>query len=174
MPAKKSGTATTESYEQTSFDLFEEVQGVVRASVDEAGAQYHTGQLAVEILDKLRLESPDLYNGWLDYIAIDALKMQIGRYRNVARRRDSVFSRYLSAFDRISEAVDASNTQRRIGDMTRSDLEYVSRSYLKKAKTMTNRGRRLAALAQRLPDNITKVRDSIITEEEVEEIFIEA
>jgi hypothetical protein len=173
MPAKKSGTATAD-YEQTSFDLFEEVQQVVRAKVDEAGAQYHTGQLAVEILDELRGDNLDLYNAWLDTIAIDQLKIQIGRYRTQARRRESAFSRYLSVFDRITEEVDASHTQRRIGDMTRSDLEYVSRMYLRKAKTMTARGRRLDALAKRLPDNTTTVRASNITEEEIEEIFLEA
>jgi hypothetical protein len=77
-------------------------------------------------------------------------------------------------FDSITEEVDSSHTQRRVGDMTKSDLDYVSRNYLKRAKTNTFRGKRFADLARRLPDNSTTVRNSDITEEEVADIFIEA
>jgi hypothetical protein len=169
MPRK---STEPETYEQTSFDLFEEVQRVVETAVDEAGAEYHTSALAAEVLDNLRIEHPDVYTGWLDLIALDALKTSIGRVRNISRRRQSVFSGQRSAFD-IAEEVDKSHTQRRIGDMNRSDLDYVSRNYLKRGKTMTLRGRRFAELVKRMPNTTITVRESSITEVEVAGIFLD-
>src|SRR5882672_7692420 len=96
---RKGSAATAETFEQTSFDIFDEVQSVIHTSVEEAGVDYHTSQLAAEVLDKLRDGHPSLYNDWLEMVAIDQIKSQIGRFRSISRRRDSIFGGQESPFD---------------------------------------------------------------------------
>ena len=146
---------------------FEEVRAMVEEAIVRAGVEYHTGILAVEIRDRIRAERHDLWDAWVDMMAVDALKTAIGRTRAVARRPRSTFRR--GGYD-LTEEVDSSHTQRRFGDMTRPDLDFVARSYSKRAATANARAKAIRTLRDRLPDDTTILRD-VIPEEEIARIF---
>ena len=158
----QTGTETAERIEP-----FEEVQRLVERAIAEAGGQYHTGLLAIELREQIRLEYPEVWGAWVEMMATDALKTAIGRAQAMHRRPNSRFSH--SGYD-ITEEVDNSHTQRRFGEMTRPDLHFVARRYSRHAKTLDLRAKRVRALRDRLPDDTTKVRD-VIPEPEVAAIF---
>lgn len=151
----------------TAVEPFDEVRRIVETALIDAGVEYHTGVLAVELRDRIRVDHPQLWDAWVDMMAIDALKTAIGRTRSMTRRPRSTFRR--GGYD-ITEEVDTSHTQRRLGDMTRPDLDFVARSYGKRASTMTARAKAIRTLRDRLPDDITRVRD-VIPEDDVNAIF---
>jgi hypothetical protein len=161
---------STSSFSDDYFDVFEEIRNHVKEAVEGAGAQYHTGVLAVEIREQLRTERTELWTEWSDQVALDALKTLIGQLRSQNRQRRSVLHR--SAFD-VTEEVDASHTQRRIGDMTKSDLKYVARMYKRRARTMNLKAVRIETMINRIPDETTLVRD-VFSEEEIAGIFLSA
>ena len=148
-------------------DTFEEVHRLVRLAIDEAGTEYHASRLAVEIRERIRLEYPGLFEDWTATLAVDQLKLAIGRLRGMARRPTSALRR--AGYD-ITEEVDGSHTQRKIGDMTRTDLDYVARQYGKRAKAANLRAQRFRALRDRLPDDVTLVRD-VIPETDIEAAY---
>jgi hypothetical protein len=153
--------------EQTALDPFEEVRRILEEAVARAGPEYHTGVLAVEVRERIRLERPELYDTWVDLMATDALKTAIGRLRSLHRRPSSHFRR--GGYD-ITEEVDTSHTQRRFGDMTKGDLLFIARRYSKTAATMKLRAARVQALAERMPDETTLLRD-VVPETDVAAIF---
>lgn len=157
-------TATATS---THLDPFEEVRQLVEEAIANAGTQYHTGLLALELRDRIRADRPDLWDAWTNLMSLDALKTAIGRFRNVNRRPMSAFRRAGYA---ITEEVDSSHTQRQFGDMTRSDLDYVARRYMRLAGTFKKRAQRVRALYDRLPDEKALLRDHV-PEEDVAAIF---
>ena len=151
-----------------STDIFTEVHRLINEAVHNAGSEYHSGQLAAETLERIRLDHPEIYGEWTDTLAIDQIRTLIGQLRNQQRRRQASAPR-LSAFD-ITESVDGSHTQRRIGDMTRPEVAYAARSYEKRASANSLRAARLAALRDRLPDDTTLVRD-VVSEDEIAAIY---
>lgn len=157
--------------ERNIDEIFEEIQSLVKEAVANAGEGYHTSILAEEILADLRANHRSTYDRWIETLATDGIKAIISRVRNTARTRRSVFASHRSLYDSIHEAVDPSNTQRRLGDMIRSDLEYVSRHYSKLARTNRIRAQAFAAWAKRMPDPVTKLRDSDVSEDEIAAVF---
>ncbi|MBO0834439.1 MAG: hypothetical protein J2P28_02835 [Actinobacteria bacterium] len=148
-------------------ETMDAVRAFVLDALNNAGSEYHTGRLAVEIYERLREEDPDLADRFAATLAVDQLKLLIARTRGLARRASSPLAR--KGYD-ITEAVDGANTQRRLGDMVRSDLDRVARNYDSRAKTYRLRASRFRALRDRMPDEVTLVRD-VIPEAEVEAIY---
>lgn len=146
---------------------WERIASLVSEAVTTAGSEFHSGLLAGELAQRIRHEQPDLWDTWTATIALDQLKLAIGRSRHAARRANSTFARRGYS---LTEEVDASHTIRQIGDMIRSDLDYVARSYGKRANTHRLRAQRFAALRDRLPDDTTRVRDCI-PEDDIEAIY---
>jgi hypothetical protein len=155
------------SVAQPQLEPFDEVRSMVDEAIADAGAEYHTGVLAVELRERIRVDRPDLWDVWVDLMAVDALKTAIGRTRALTRRPRSTFRR--GSYD-LTEEVDSSHTQRRFGDMTRPDLDFVARSYAKRASTMSSRAKAIRALRDRLPDDTTRLRD-VVPEDDVGAIF---
>lgn len=151
---------------ETQAETMDQVRAFVQTAIDNAGEEYHSGQLAIVIFEQLRDEQPDLFERFESLVALDQLKVIISICRHGARRRSSPLSRHGYS---ITEAVPG-NVQRRVGDMVRSDVFFVARSYRKREKTNGLRAARFEALAARMPDEITPVRDCI-PEEEVEAIY---
>jgi len=160
-------TARTPQWE----DPYEAVRDFVQNAIKNAGPQYHTGRLAVEVLERLRTRQPDLLSAWLDAMAIDQLKLMIGRIQAGNRRRGGPFRAHVSAFDNTEE-VDASHTQRRFGDMVKSDLKYVARQYRRRARTNDLRAKAIEAFIKKMPNETITLRE-VVTEEEVERVFQE-
>jgi hypothetical protein len=139
----------------------------VENAIADAGADFHSSILAVELRERIRVDRPDLWDAWTDLMALDALKTAIGRTRALERQTRSVFRR--GAFE-ISEEVDSSHLQRRFGDMTKPDLDYVYRAYSARARTMRRRADAIRALRDRLPDDLVKLRD-VVPEADVAAVF---
>lgn len=153
---------------ETQLEPWEEIALIVQDAVDSAGGEFHSSQLAGQILDRIRQERTDLWEAWVATLALDQLKLVIGRSRQARRRATSPLRR--KGFS-LTEEVDSSHTIRQWGDMVRSDVDYIYRAYTKRAKTNTLRAQRVKAILAKMPnDQTTRVRD-VISEQDVEAIY---
>jgi len=148
-------------------NTFEAVREFVLRAIENAGPEYHTGKLAVEIYNRMCDEEPELTDRFIAMIAVDQIKIIIARTRSMARRARSPLA--LRGYD-ITEVVDGSNTQRRTADMIRHDVEYVGRSYISRGSKLTLRGQRFLALLPRMPNDTITVRECI-PETDIEAIY---
>jgi hypothetical protein len=148
-------------------DPFDEVHRLVKEAISAAEPGYHTSRLAVSVREHLQMEHPGLWDVWTSQIGLDQLKVLIARERGVQRRGTS--GRGVRGFD-ITEEVDSSHTIRRVGDMVRSDLDYVARRYSRLATTLKHKAQAIRALYDRMPDETALVRE-VLTEEEIEKAF---
>lgn len=151
---------------EAAIETMDAVRAFVQAAIDNAGEEYHSGQLAVTIFEQLRDEQPELFERFESLVALDQLKVLVSSFRYANRRRTSTLSRHGYS---ITEAAPG-NVQRRIGDMVKSDLDYAARAREKQGRRQLLITKRLRALRDRMPDETSRVRD-VIPEEEVEAVY---
>ena len=149
-------------------DPWEEIDLLVKQAVTDAGSEFHSSVLAGELMARIRADRPELWDRWTAVLGLDQLKGAIGRVRRAEHHhRDSALSR--RGFT-VTEEVDSSHTIRQIGDMIRSDLDYVARSYARRAKSADLRAKRFRALRDRMPDETARVRD-VIPETDIAAVY---
>jgi hypothetical protein len=151
----------------TTADPRQEIDVIVKEAVASAGSEFHSSLLAAQIMTRTREERPELWDAWTAMLGLDQLKAAIGRLRRAEHRRDSPLARRGYA---LTEEVDSSHTIRQVGDMVRSDLDYIARAYDKRSKTAGLRAARFRALRDRMPDDTTRVRD-VIPEPDVNAVY---
>lgn len=151
----------------TALEPWEQVAQIIDVAIANAGPSFHSAILAADVMDDIRRHHPKLWNAWTASLALDQLKRVISGNRQAQRRSTSALARRGFA---LTEEVDSSHTLRQIGDCVRSDLDYIARSYSKRARTNNLRAQRFKALRDRMPNDTALVRD-VIPEQDVEAVY---
>jgi hypothetical protein len=143
----------------------------MRAMIDqEACGEYVSGIVAAQIVEKLRVNDPDLLIGWLGAQAV-ALVHQAINERDRSRRTHartagprSVFAQAAEKHERGEVAplyrlldthysVNSENLRKPLASMNGGDLEYVSGSYQARASDAAMEAAFFAALARKVGDD---------------------
>ncbi|MET9081387.1 hypothetical protein ABZX77_05700 [Streptomyces sp. NPDC004237] len=145
------------------------------------GSDWVPAVVAASICEQLASDDPELLDGWLRAIAVQALTEQITvRERSIrtatrARASARAFAaaaesgdvQKLRAFS-VTFCVDEANTRRRVADMTGTDHRFVAADYAEKANTAKMLAAFHLAVAKKVGDRRTA---DVMSEPEYDRLY---
>ncbi len=167
-------------------DFSAEFDAYIAASLPET--DYVAAVVAGEVVDKLRVNDPELLAGWLDMRAAVVVTDFIGsqqRSQRASASRGRGAAEFADAADRFKDGdssalapfstllvVTEENLRRRIGDMSKADHLFVAEQHVKRSEAALFEAAFHRAIAKRIPagkttrdvlseEDYLKMRDSI-------------
>lgn len=152
-------------------NLATDIREVVEQEVDAAGGSYIAGIIAVNVVERLRRDDPELLTKFLDQNAIIIIRSMVNdiarsnrhraRSMSTRERSASVFADAVHRFEEGDDkalapwldtvyVVTTANQRKQLRDMDKDDLEYAASDYTARAETNAAQAAFLRALANKV------------------------
>lgn len=172
-------------------DILDEMARVIQEELDANREGYTPAVLAQHIVNKLRLENPELLRRWLSYHAVAFVRDALNDRARTLKRRNrensstrSVFREAMKDFEKNPTAASREKltqfldemyttedgTKKPLRRLRRMDLKFAAGQYRLQAREITMRRMFLEALAEKLGENDQEVGE-VYTEEQLERMW---
>jgi len=175
-------------------DVTEDMRRAIEKELEHyTGSPWVAGAVAVELVERLRRDDPELLNKWLEQQAVRVVREAIvgfeAAHRQQARahaerqKPPSVFRKALTRYEETGHRkevlaawldttfiVTTGNQRKMLGDMTKDELHFAADRYQLVARTSTMQAAFLRALAERVG---AKLVSEVFDEEELSRIWRE-
>jgi hypothetical protein len=174
-------------------DVNGEMRKVIEEELDRhADAPWVAASVAVDLVERLRQDDPELLNKWLEHqavrvvrgaiVGLEGARRQQARIKAERRRPPSVFAKALEQYEETGRRetlaawldttfiVTAKNQRKTLGDMDQEDLRFAADNYTRSARALGMQAAFLRVLANRVG---AKKVSEVFDEEELSRIWRE-
>lgn len=152
----------------TDGDVTEQIRRITDEEIARSGPSWVAGVIALQVVERLRVENPALLAKWLDLNAVEAVRTMVSAVDRMMRqdaraRSDSVFKgavvrhqggdpQALAPWLETVYVVTTDYQRKKLMDMDSDDLKFAASAYTKRAKTNAVQAAFLRAVADRIGD----------------------